>query len=66
MTYKQAKIYTQARMMATDVDLMRIFELTPEGLERHRRLIDRARGEAIVALRDKRARATAEKAKQGA
>lgn len=63
MTIMQGRIYTHARMMASDVDLMRIFELTPAGLERHRRLIEKARGEAIVALRDKRARATAEKAK---
>lgn len=63
MTVAQTRIYTQARMMATDADLCRIFALTPAALERHRALIDQARAEAMTALRYERAVTTARRGK---
>lgn len=63
MNAKEAGIYTQARMMATDTDLQNILGLTPADLAKHRKLIDGARAEAMVALRYERARVTAKRTK---
>ena len=63
MTDLQVRIYTQARMLATDDDLCRIFNLAPAALERHRRIIDRARAEGMVSLRYERMQAAARNTK---
>lgn len=63
MTIRELRIYTQARMMATDADLCAMFRLTPDALERYRRGIEAARAEGMIALRYERARQTARRAK---
>lgn len=63
MTARERQIYTQVRLMATDADLVRIFNLKPADLERYRAIIDRGRTEMLVILRHKRAEATAGRAK---
>ena len=63
MTIKESAVQMHARMMATDADLMKICNLTPEALERYRPLIEAARAEALVTLRYERARQTARRAK---
>ncbi len=57
-----AKIYTQARLMATDEDLCKVCGITPEQLDDYRAVIEEARTAALVSLRFERARGKVRKA----
>jgi hypothetical protein len=63
MTILQSRIFTFARMLATDEELCRICGLTPAELERHRALIDEAKAAGMVSLRFERAQEVARRGK---
>jgi hypothetical protein len=59
----ESEIYIQARMLATDEELCRMFNRTPERLERYRGAIERGKTAGMVALRYERAESVAKRGK---
>jgi hypothetical protein len=65
MTLLESRIYTYARMLASDEELCRICNLTPAALERHRGIIDEGKAAGMVGLRYERAQTTARRNAKG-
>jgi hypothetical protein len=63
MSALENEIYVQARKLATDEELCRMFKLTPERLERYRGVIDKGKTLGMVALRYERAESVAKRGK---
>ena len=59
MDWKTAQIWAAARMMASDDELCRMFQMTPATLERYRATIEQGKAEGMVRLRYERAKEVA-------
>jgi len=63
VNWKESQILAAARMMATDDELCRMFQMTPKMLERYRATIEQGKAEGLLALRFERAKEVARRGK---